>query len=62
MKIPISFREIEKELYDYAKSKRCPSAYIKDLIEADMKKSQKKEFISNNTFKEMTSSDFEIDI
>ncbi|UYZ39096.1 hypothetical protein OD350_28910 (plasmid) [Clostridium beijerinckii] len=38
MKIPVSFRRTEKEIYDYAKGKRCPSAYIKDLIEDDMRR------------------------
>jgi len=37
-KIPISFAEDEIDLYKYVKSKRNYSAYIKDLIEEDMKR------------------------
>lgn len=47
MKIPVSFKKREKNLYDYAKGKRNPSAYIKDLIDADMNKHNK---VSNNAF------------
>lgn len=38
LKIPISFRENEVHIYNYIKSKRNYSAYIKDLVEEDMKK------------------------
>lgn len=37
LKIIVSFKKTEKELYNYTKSKRNPSCYIKDLIEKDMK-------------------------
>jgi hypothetical protein len=38
LKIPISFVENEEEInmYNYVKSRRNQSAYIKDLIEEDM--------------------------
>ena len=32
----ISFKECEKHLYDFIKSKRNPSVFIKDLVEAHM--------------------------
>lgn len=38
MKIPVSFKEEEIYIYNYIKSKRNFSVYIKDLVEADMKK------------------------
>lgn len=38
LKIPVSFAEDEVHLYKHVKSKRNYSAYIKDLVEADMKK------------------------
>lgn len=38
MKIPVSFKEEEIDIYKYIKSKRNFSVYIKDLVEADMKK------------------------
>lgn len=38
LKIPISFAEDEIHLYKHVKSKRNYSVYIKDLVEADMKK------------------------
>lgn len=41
MKIPVSFKKNEKHIYDYILTKRDKSAYIKDLIEADMKKNEK---------------------
>lgn len=56
MKIPISFKKSEKEIYDYICSKRDKSAYIKDLVEADMKSK------NNNKKKERKSSSFEIDV
>lgn len=40
MKIPVSFKQYEKNIYDFIKKKRSPSVYIKDLVEADMKKSE----------------------
>lgn len=38
LKIPISFAEDEVHIYNYIKSKRSYSVYIKDLVEEDMKK------------------------
>lgn len=38
LKIPVSFAEKEINIYNYIKSKRNYSVYIKDLVEADMKK------------------------
>ncbi len=54
MKIPISFKENEKEIYDWIKSKRNFSVYIKDLVEEDMKK--------NKEVKPIKRKNFEIDI
>lgn len=36
MKIPISFKTGEEDLYNFLKSKRSPSVYIKDLLEKEM--------------------------
>lgn len=47
LKIPVSFKQEEIELYNFAKSKRNASCYIKDLIEND-KKSSKKDNINFN--------------
>lgn len=38
MKKCISFKQSELYLYQYLITKRSPSNYIKDLIEADIKK------------------------
>lgn len=38
LKIPISFKENEIELYNWIKCKRNYSCYLKDLVAADMKK------------------------
>lgn len=38
LKLYVSFKEKEKDLLDHVKNKRDYSAYIKDLIEADMEK------------------------
>lgn len=35
-KIPISFKKGEEDLYNFIKSKRNASCYIKDLVEKDM--------------------------
>lgn len=40
MKVPLSFKDSEKDLYDFLKKHRNVSAYLKDLIEADMKKQE----------------------
>lgn len=41
LKIPVSFKQEEIELYNFAKSKRNASCYIKDLIENDRKSIKK---------------------
>ena len=38
MKIPISFKKTEIELYQFLSSKRSPSNYVKDLLEKEMLK------------------------
>lgn len=38
LKIPVSFAKDEVHIYNHIKSKRNSSVYIKDLVEADMKK------------------------
>lgn len=40
MKKCISFKESESYLYQYLNTKRSPSNYVKDLIEADIKNKQ----------------------
>lgn len=40
LKIPVSFAENEVHIYNYIKSKRNYSVYIKDLVEEDMKKNR----------------------
>lgn len=52
LKINLSFKQEEVDLYNYLKSKRNASVYMKDLIEADMKKDNKpseKREVNNNT-------------
>lgn len=41
-KINISFKETELHLYDYLKTKRSASNFIKDLIENELKESNNK--------------------
>lgn len=48
VKIPVSFAENELHIYNYIKSKRNYSVYIKDLVEDDMKRNG----ISNKSPKE----------
>lgn len=48
MKVSVSFKDHEKDLYDYLKTKRSISVYLKDLIEADMKKNKKRPIEDNN--------------
>lgn len=38
MKIGISFKETEKDLYDFVVSQLSPSIYMKQLIKNDMEK------------------------
>jgi len=48
LRIPVSFRrKKDKELYDHVKTKFCASAYIKELIKADMEKKKEKKDIFN---------------
>lgn len=56
LKIPISFKKNEKHIYDYIKSKRNYSDYIKDLVEEDMKKNTEVKPVKRNK------NDFSIDI
>lgn len=46
LKIPVSFAENEVHIYNYIKSKRNYSVYIKDLVEEDMKKNRFEDEIS----------------
>lgn len=39
--ITITFKQTEKDLYDYATWHNSPAAWIKDLIRADMEKDDK---------------------
>lgn len=41
-KISVSFKDTEMYLYEHLKTKRSKSNYIKDLIEADIKKGENK--------------------
>lgn len=58
MKIPISFKESEKEIYSFIKSKLSPSIYIKELVIADMKKSN----TSREEMHEKKKRNFELDM
>lgn len=40
-RIPVSFKEIEKDLYEYTEAKLSPSIYIKQLIKNDMEKEKR---------------------
>lgn len=40
-KICVSFKQTELELLEYLRTKRSASNYVKDLIEADIKKNNK---------------------
>ncbi|MEX0050346.1 hypothetical protein AB2T85_06820 [Clostridium butyricum] len=52
MKIPISFKKTEQDLYDFLNSKRSPSCYIKDLLEKEMQQNNNSnmntEVVNNN--------------
>ena len=52
LKISVSFKQEEIELYNFIKGKRNPSCYIKDLAEEDMKSNRTniKNTKSNNKF------------
>ena len=49
LKVNISFKESERDMYDFLKSKLSPSVYLKEYIQSQMIKSEpvKKEEISN---------------
>ena len=54
MKIAISFKDNEADLYNFLKEKRSPSCYIKDILEKEMQQnnnseSTKKEVNNNNS-------------
>jgi hypothetical protein len=49
MKIPVSFKEEEKVMYDYVNEKLSASIYIKQLIKDDMEKNKPQERKSKNT-------------
>lgn len=36
MKIPISFKESEKDLYEFLQGKMSPSIYIKEILRKEM--------------------------
>ena len=38
MRIPVSFKETEKDLFQFVAKKKSPSAYIKELVEEDKQK------------------------
>lgn len=48
MKITISFKQNEKDLYDFLISKRSASIYIKDLLEKEKEKDVCNKPIDNN--------------
>lgn len=52
MKIPISFKKTEQDLYDFLNSKRSPSCYVKDLLEKEMQQNNNlnmnTEVVNNN--------------
>jgi len=41
MRIPLSFKKREKDLYEYVRKKKSPSAYLKELVEEDMQKKKR---------------------
>lgn len=62
LKIPISFKEKEKAIYDFIKSKRNYSDYIKDLVEADMKNKEIVRKIPSSNNIQINNNSMEIDI
>lgn len=62
MKIPISFKKTEKDLYDFLNSKRSPSCYIKDLLEKEMNQNNNSnmntEVVNNNNLEYDSEFDF----
>ena len=47
MKIPVSFKKTEIELYQFLSSKRSPSNYVKDLLEKEMIKEKGENSMQN---------------
>ena len=47
MKIPVSFKKTEIELYQFLSSKRSPSNYVKDLLENELIKEKGENSIQN---------------
>lgn len=43
MKISVSFKENEKQIYDYLMTKLSPSIYLKELILKEMKNQETKQ-------------------
>lgn len=62
MKIPVSFKKNEKDIYDYILTKRNYSVYIKDLVEADMKKNKPENKNNNASVQRYINNSMEIDI
>lgn len=56
LKVSISFKESEKELYEYLTKKLSASIYIKELIQIDMKEDK-----SNKGSKEVKRNGFKLD-
>lgn len=52
MKKMITFKQTEKELYDYLLTKRNISVYVKDLIQADMDKKPINSYFPNDEMAE----------
>lgn len=50
LKIPLSFKETEKDMYDYVKKQLNYSAYLKGLIIKDMDNSKPKKENSSFNF------------
>ena len=62
MKIPVSFKKSEKDIYDYILTKRNYSVYIKDLVEADMKKNKSENRNNNSPGPRYINNSMEIDV
>ena len=46
--IAVTFKEKERDLYDYATWHNSPAAWIKDLIRADMEKKDSNDTYTND--------------
>lgn len=61
MKIPISFKSDEIDLYNFLKNKRSPSIYIKDILEKEMENNNSnvnKNDVDNSNFEPQNNWDF----